>query len=96
MLLNKIVVMNARRIIFPAMLSVVVIFSACGDNATEGNDIKRADSPAVDSSMPAHVQDPSTAFPQPPVTGTQTDSTRTTDSAKKKGDTLGAKKVVGK
>lgn len=75
--------MKARQIIYSAMLSVAVMFSACADNATDADDIKPADSPSVDSSMPAHVQDPSTAFPQPPVTGTQTDSTRI-DSARKK------------
>jgi hypothetical protein len=86
--------MKARQIIFPLVLATV-IFSACGDNASDADNIKPMDSPAVDSAMPAHVQDPSTAFPQPPVTGTQTDSTRSTDSAKKKGDTLGARKVTG-
>ena len=88
--------MKARHIIFPAILAVAVIFNACGDNASDAGDIKPIDSPSVDSTMPAHVQDPSTAFPQPPVTGSQTDSTRSKDSLKKKGDTLGAKKVTGK
>lgn len=83
--------MKARQFILPVMLATV-IFSACGDNASDADNIKPMDSPAVDSAMPAHVQDPSTAFPQPPVTGTQTDSTRTTDSAKKKGDTSRARK----
>lgn len=69
------------------MLSAALFFSACGDNTTEPTDIKASDSPSIDSTMPAHVQDPSTAYPQPPVTGTQTDSSRTQDSAKKKGDT---------
>ena len=86
--------MKARQIIFPLMLAAM-IFSACGDNASDADNIKPMDSPVIDSTMPAHVQDPSTAFPQPPVTGSQTDSTRSTDSAKKKGDTLGARKVVG-
>lgn len=76
--------MKARHIIFSAIFCAA---AACGDHATSDTDIRPVDSPAIDSSMPAHVQDPSTAFPQPPVTGTQTDSSRTTDSAKKKGDT---------
>jgi hypothetical protein len=60
-------------------------FVSCADDGTTDPDkIKPADSASLDSTMPAHVQDPSTAFPQPPVTGTQTDSSRTTDSAKKK------------
>jgi hypothetical protein len=60
--------------------------SSCAD-AGNADEIKKADSPSIDSAMPAHVQDPSTAFPQPPVTGTLTDSSRTEDSAKKKDTT---------
>lgn len=83
MLLNKIIAMKARHIIFSAMIAAVV-FASCGDTATGADDIKPVDSPAIDSTTPAHVQDPSTAFPQPPVTGSQTDSSRTQDSGKKK------------
>jgi hypothetical protein len=84
MLLIKIVVMKARHIIFSAMLTATVVLNSCGDHATDADNIKPADSPAIDSTMPAHVQDPSTAFPQPPVTGSQTDASRTQDSGKKK------------
>jgi hypothetical protein len=77
------IVMKARNILFSAMVSAAMIFGACADTATDPDEVKPMDSPAVDSAMPAHVQDPSTAFPQPPVTGTQTDSSRTTDSAQK-------------
>lgn len=82
--MDKMNVMKARHIIFSALVSGVVIFSACADNATDADHIKPMDSPAVDSAMPAHVRDPSTAFPQPPITGTQTDSTVAKDSADKK------------
>lgn len=76
--------MNARQIIFPVLLAAAVGFGSCaGDGTTDPGDIKAQDSASLDSTMPAHVQDPSTAFPQPPVTGTQTDSSRTTDSTKK-------------
>ena len=80
--------MHLRHIIFSALLATAVGLGSCADDGTtDPEDIKAQDSAAFDSSMPAHVQDPSTAFPQPPVTGTQIDSSRTTDSAGKKGDT---------
>jgi hypothetical protein len=79
--------MRLRHIIFSASLAVAVGLASCGDDGTtDPGDIKAHDSASLDSTMPAHVQDPSTAFPQPPVTGTQVDSSRTTDSAGKKGD----------
>ena len=79
--------MRLRHIIFSALLAAAVGFASCADDGTtDPDDIKAQDSASLDSTMPAHVQDPSTAFPQPPVTGTQTDSSRTTDSARKKGD----------
>jgi hypothetical protein len=87
MLQNKIIVMKMRYIIFPAIITASLVIGSCGDTANNNQDIKAADSPAVDSAMPAHVQDPSTAFPQPPVTGSQVDSSRTQDSTDKKGDT---------
>jgi hypothetical protein len=79
------IVMKARYIIFSALLAAAVGFSSCADDGTTNpEEIKAQDSASLDSTMPAHVQDPSTAFPQPPVTGTQTDSSRTQDSLKKK------------
>lgn len=80
--------MKLRYIIFSAM----IVIGACNDAADSDIDIKAADSPAIDSAMPAHVQDPSTAFPQPPVTGPQVDSSRIKDSLNKKGDTSRNKK----
>lgn len=77
--------MRLRHIIFSALLATAVGFSSCADDgATDPEDIKAQDSATLDSTMPAHVQDPSTAFPQPPVTGSQVDSSRTTDSLTKK------------
>lgn len=87
MLLNKIVVMKARYMIFSAMVMASVFISSCADTANNNEDIKAVDSPALDSTTPAHVQDPSTAFPQPPVTGSQTDASRSKDTTNKKGDT---------
>ena len=79
--------MRLRHIVFSALLAATVGFASCADDGTtDPDDIKAQDSASLDSTMPAHVQDPSTAFPQPPVTGTQTDSSRTTDSARKKVD----------
>ena len=79
--------MTARRLFSSALVATAVFFYSCGDNTTNPGEIKAVDSPALDSTTPAHVQDPSTAFPQPPVTGSQVDSSRSQDSAKKKGDT---------
>ncbi len=77
--------MHLRHIIFSGLLAAAVGLGSCADDGTTDPEaIKAQDSASLDSTMPAHVQDPSTAFPQPPVTGTQTDSSRTTDSAKKK------------
>mgnify|MGYP003575703815 CR=1 FL=1 len=76
--------MKARRILSSALFVAAAIFYSCGDSTNNSDEIKPVDSAARDSAMPAHVQDPSTAFPHPPVTGTQNDSSRTTDSAKKK------------
>lgn len=56
----------------------------CGSgNSTE--DANGADSTTMnsDSAMDAHNRDPSTAYPQPPVTGNNQDSSRTKDSANK-------------
>jgi hypothetical protein len=79
------IVMNTRYIIFCALLAAAVRLGSCTDDGTtDPGEIKAHDSASLDSTMPAHVRDPSTAFPQPPVTGTQTDSSRTTDSLKKK------------
>lgn len=75
--------MRLRQIVFPALLAVVIGFGSCaGDSATDPIVIEPHDSVALDSTMPAHVQDPSTAFPRPPVTGTKEDSSRTQDSVK--------------
>jgi hypothetical protein len=87
--------MKARYMIFSAMIMASVIINSCGDTANNNVDIKAADSPALDSTTPAHVQDPSTAFPQPPVTGSQTDASRTKDSTNKKGDTSNRKPAKG-
>lgn len=78
--------MKARQLVSSVWIVAAVLFCSCGNNKANPENIKPVDSPSIDSTMPAHVQDPSTAFPQPPVTGTQTDSSRTTDSLKKKKD----------
>lgn len=77
--------MKARHIIFSALMAIAVGVGSCADDGTTDPDkIKAYDSASLDSAMPAHVQDPSTAFPQPPVTGTQIDSSGLKDSANKK------------
>ena len=56
----------------------------CGENAGSGNATKTADSTqTIDSMNAAHHVDPSTAYPQPPVMGSNVDSSRSKDSIKK-------------
>ncbi len=59
-----------------------MMYCGSGNNTEDAN---AADSSAVksDSAMSAHNRDPSTAFPEPPVTGSNQDSSRTKDSANK-------------
>jgi hypothetical protein len=59
-------------------------FMSCGgnDNGKEtGNGAQGYDSTTTDSANAATHVDPSTAYPQPPVTGSSTDSSRTKDTA---------------
>lgn len=59
------------------------LMMACGDGSGQ-NDIKgdSALKKANDSMNAAHQHDPTTSFPQPPVTGTIVDSSRSKDSVK--------------
>jgi len=76
--------MKSRHLILSLLFALAVGIGSCTDDGTtDAGDIKPVDSPSLDSTTPAHVQDPSTAYPQPPVTGSQTDSSRSTDSVKK-------------
>ena len=56
----------------------------CGSGSNT-EDVNTADSSSMksDSAMSAHNRDPSTAYPEPPVTGSNQDSSRTKDSANK-------------
>jgi hypothetical protein len=56
----------------------------CGGGSENTSEGKNADSTGVvneDSMNAAHQVDPSTAYPQPPVTGSNQDSTHTKDTA---------------
>jgi hypothetical protein len=65
-----------------AVLLLLGIFSGCGNEGK--GDVKSADSTKTNDSVnAAHHVDPATAFPQPPVTGTTQDSSRTKDSSQK-------------
>jgi hypothetical protein len=60
-------------------------FMFCGNNANNTDDTIKSDSAMKlesDSMNAAHHNDPSTAYPQPPVTGTTQDSSRSKDSVK--------------
>lgn len=56
----------------------------CGTGKTDTENGNAPDSTTMDSdsAMSAHNRDPSTAFPEPPVTGSNQDSSRTKDSIK--------------
>jgi hypothetical protein len=59
-------------------------FMSCGGNGNGKENSTGAqgyDSTTTDSANAAHHVDPSTAYPQPPVTGSSTDSSRSKDTA---------------
>jgi hypothetical protein len=74
---------------FYYMILIMIFFSAfmyCGGNGSSNGDTNNSDSTSgtrIDS-VNATLHDPASAFPQPPVTGNQTDSSRTLDSSKGK------------
>jgi hypothetical protein len=57
----------------------------CGNDGSGTGNTGPANSATLnaDSAMDAHNRDPSTAYPQPPVSGSNQDSSRTKDSANK-------------
>ena len=74
---------------FYYMLLILVLTGMmyCGENndnanTTNGNEPDSTNLKS-DSAMSAHNRDPSTAYPEPPVTGNNQDSSRSKDSAKK-------------
>ena len=73
---------------FYYMLLILVLTMGmmyCGSDGSGNENTDTADSTTLntDSAMDAHNRDPSTAYPQPPVSGTNQDSSRTKDSANK-------------
>jgi hypothetical protein len=71
---------------FYYMLLILVLMGMmyCGSgNNTEDANTADSSSMKSDSAMSAHNRDPSTAYPEPPVTGSNQDSSRTKDSANK-------------
>lgn len=60
----------------------------CGDgneNTSEGNNVDSTGIVNEDSMNAAHQRDPSTAYPQPPVTGSNQDSSRVKDTINRPG-----------
>jgi hypothetical protein len=74
---------------FYHMLTALLLcgFMFCGSNNQDqpGSGVPLPDSLSNDSMNAAHHNDPSVAYPQPPVTGTTVDSSRSKDSGKKSG-----------
>jgi hypothetical protein len=73
---------------FYHMLIVLGIcgFMFCGENNNNGSDDTKsgnATGAKTDSSHAGELRDPSTAYPQPPVTGTTVDSSHAKDSVKR-------------
>lgn len=67
-----------------ALLLCGFMFCDSNNNREQsGSGVPSPDSLANDSINAAHHSDPSVAYPQPPVTGTTVDSSRSKDSAKK-------------
>jgi|GEM_PF-2012334 hypothetical protein len=65
------------------MLVATLYFSCSGNSSDTRNTRGIGDTTttsASDSTMSAHHRDPSTAFPQPPVSGSQVDSSHVKDS----------------
>lgn len=61
----------------------------CGGGSENTSEETKADSTGVenvDSMNAAHQRDPSTAYPQPPVTGSNQDSSRVKDTVNRPGN----------
>jgi hypothetical protein len=57
----------------------------CGEGGNKGGTASTDSTATEDSTNAAHHVDPSNAYPQPPVTGSDQDSTRTKDSMNRPG-----------
>ena len=63
-------------------------FMFCGNEGDKNNTGAQANdstTTSTDSTNAAHHVDPANAYPQPPVTGSNQDSSRTKDTANRKG-----------
>lgn len=75
--------MKTISLYFPVTLLLILVLASCNNaKAPENTSANQNDSmkASTDSAMTATVTDPSNAFPKPPVTGPQEDSSRTYDS----------------
>ncbi len=79
--------MKKTNIIYHLLIGIAICgFTYCG-NGTSGDGSQQFDSTANrsdDSMNAAHHVDPANAYPQPPVTGSNQDSSRTKDSSQAK------------
>ena len=79
--------MKKTNIFYQLLIGLVICgFVYCGNGNGGKNDSGQPydSTNNSDSMSAAHDRDPATAYPQPPVTGSNQDSSRTKDSAKVK------------
>jgi len=76
--------MKKTNIIYQLLIGIAICGCTYCGNGNETNDGQRIDSVGTsdDSVNAAHHVDPANAYPQPPVTGSNQDSSRTKDSGK--------------
>jgi putative membrane protein len=74
--------MKTTSLYFPVTLCLLMFTSCDNAKAPDNTNVSENDSmkESTDSAMTAHLTDPSNAFPRPPVTGPEEDSSRSTDS----------------
>jgi hypothetical protein len=80
--IEKYILMKKTNIFYQLLIGMAICgFAYCGDGTT-GNGATEFDSTnnGNDSANAAHHVDPANAYPQPPVTGSNQDSSRTKDS----------------
>ena len=81
----KDILMKKNNIFYQLLIGVTICGCMYCGNGTSGDGSQEFDSTANksdDSMNAAHHVDPANAYPQPPVTGSNQDSSRTKDSAR--------------
>jgi hypothetical protein len=83
---RKDILMKRNNIFYQLLIGVAICGCMYCGNGTSGDGSQRSDSTGNndDSMNAAHHVDPANAYPQPPVTGSNQDSSRTKDSSQPK------------